>query len=72
MFNNIFLHCLVHVYTIFADTFSESYPHYVSRYFHSMYEDMFTQRQPVDGIFLKCLNPYSLKIDKIVLLVEDG
>ena len=44
-----------------------TYLHYVSKYFHTMYEDMFTQRHPVDGIFTKCLNPYSFKIDPIVL-----
>ena len=34
-----------------------------------MYEEMFTQRHPVSGIFT---NPYSFKIDPIVLVVENG
>ena len=46
----------------------ENYLHYVSRYFSTMHEDMFTQRHPVDGIFTKCLKQYSFKINKIVLV----
>ena len=72
MFEDMFTPCFAHVYTIFDETFSESYLHCVSRYFHTMYEDMFTERQPVDVIFSKCLNPYSFKIDQIVLFVENG
>ena len=72
MIKDISTPCLVHVYTKFEEKFSEGYLHYVSRYFHTMYEDMFTQRQPVDVIFSKCLNPYSFKIDQIVLFVENG
>jgi len=72
MFKDMFTPCLVHVYTIFEEQFSESYLYYVSRYFHTMYEDMVTQRQPVDVIFSKCLNPYSFKIDQIGLFVENG
>ena len=72
MFKDIFTPYLVHVNTIFEERFSESYLNYVSRYFHTMYEVMFTQRQPVDVIFSNCLNPYSFKIDQIVLFVENG
>ena len=57
MFKDMFTPCLVQVYTIFEETF---------------YEDMFTQRQPVDVIFSKCLNPYPFKIDQNVLFVENG
>ena len=67
----MFTPCLIHVYTKFEEKFSEGYLHYVSRYFHTMYEEMITQRHPVDGIFTKCLNPYSFKIDPIVLVVEN-
>ena len=72
MSNHMFTPCFIHIYTIFEETFSESYLNYVSRYFHTMYEDMFIQRPPVDVIFSKCLNPYSFKIDQIVLFVENG
>ena len=47
-----------------------TYLHYVSKYSHTMYEDLFTQRHSVDGIFTKCLNPYSFKITPIVLVVD--
>ena len=57
MFNIILLHCWVHVYTIFKDTFRKSYIHYVSMYFHTIYENIFTQTQPVDGIFSKMFEP---------------
>ena len=65
-------HAYIYVYTIFEKKISESYLHYVSRYFHTMYEEIITQRQPVDVSFSKCLNPYSFKIDQIVLFVENG
>ena len=37
--------------------------------FHTLYKDMFTQSYPVviDGIFTKCVNPDSFKIDPIVI-----
>ena len=38
---------------------------------YTMYEDMFTKRHPLDGIFTKCLNPYSWEIDPIALVVEN-
>ena len=74
MFEDMIIPCLKLVYTMYEDIihFFLTYLHYVSKYFHTMYEDMFTQRHPVDGIFTKCLNPYSFKIDPIVLVVENG
>ena len=112
MFNSIRIYCLVHVYTLFEDTFRlflktclynvwsdifvmfkdmvipclklfytmyediKQIFFYLSISFflliYTLYEDMFTQRHPVDGIFTKCLNPYSFKIDPIVLVVENG
>ena len=74
MFEDMIIPCLKLVYTMYETLykFFLTYLYYVTKYFLTMYEDMFTQRHPVDGIFTKCLNPYSFKIDPIVLVVENG
>ena len=53
MFEDMIIPCLKLVYEDSIQIVL-TYLHYVSKYFHTMYEDMFTQRHPVDGIFTKC------------------
>ena len=84
-FETSFNHVKRHVSTMFEDMFTPCLITYFCIVWYTistlciMFQGIFTlrmrrfkQRQPVDGIFLKCLNPYSFKIDQFVLLVENG
>ena len=73
MFEDMIIPCLkTCLHNVLYLNFLETYLYYVSRYFYTMYEDMFTQRHPVNGTFSKCLMSYSFKIDQIVLVDENG
>ena len=64
-------------YTLFENFLNNVWRHYSKFFrlfqgFHTVHEDIFAQRHPVDGIFTKCLNPYIFKIDQIVFVVKNG